>query len=54
MDQRPLWERAAQAERLSREMAAGPDRDRLLKLAADLREQAEREDGAAQKPPAAR
>jgi len=52
MDQRPLWDRAAQAERLSREMAAGPDRDQFLKLAADLREQAEKEDGAAKEPSA--
>ena len=52
MDERPLRERADQAERLAKYLRPGPDQDRLLKMAADLRAQADEQDGPAPAPPA--
>lgn len=46
MEQRPLRNRAAQALRLSKDLRDGPDRERLLALAAELSAQADMEENA--------
>jgi hypothetical protein len=51
VEQPSLRERAAQALRLSNELARAADRDELLKLAIELTEQADAEDAAKLSPP---